>query len=914
MPSNIDNAEELFRFASARVPGAASLPAGVLELADDSEVATWLAKVPQEDFASRLQALETKWQALSGHTSPELQVDAQLAPGDTVPVATLFPKAARDAATGADNVLTMLWQLYLQGISSGRADTSQLRRAQLLMGKAALLSAAARAHDGLLRAQQITAAANPTVRLPAAFEQFMRARRDESRSAAALDSSRRAEQASALRTRISERLAQLGELEQGLASAIEQAGPIHTPAPLALAPAAPEPGAERTFHLRPAADMSQRFREQNASLIEALNQAQIPSAGVSPYTLLDEVRRQMADLVLAQSRLPAAASPAIQLPVTAFGIRPVGVTDLRAVKQVLVRYEKGALAHIDNVIDGEKRERHHSRLQRAEQGQTDYSDRSTEQWRESQSAERFDLGQWAYTSARENQDSNTSINLSGAYGDITVNGSTFMNAGRGRDAQRGEDLRRSREIIERALGLTRQSVGQYRWRNVLTEVQETIIHKQHAKCNAHIKAQYRWVDKVYQAQVYNYGARAMYEIMVPAPAAMFKYLIAQQPGVSPFAGPPPVRPAVTPAQITDVTWAAVAAQYGVTLPPPPIAAITEFAQVSSPAMFLPAGVPDDAPFNLLRHPQGGVFDRTRALELGYQASSAGVSISWYGASGEGGVTASIGTLLFTSTVEGDTAIPPQMLNADTDAVPYSASAWGAVEQFTVNFYIVWTRTQRAVEQWQLASYQIILDAYERRLRAYRDQVAAVVLGEQQMRAIERTELKRAIIEIVRSGTAQTPPAPAVDLSGRPVIEVAQLEAAAREVRFVEYAFEWDQMTYRFLPYHWSQPGEWSTQDFVQQGDSVFSAFLSAGFASVILPVRKGYENAAAVYLQTGVVLDIAVVPADEDLVRMNCEVIDINGRGDDGVPEGEPWTYRVPTSLIVLEDGTNGPLPVLAPA
>ena len=914
MPSNIENAEELFRFASARVPGAASLPAGVLELADESEVETWLANVPDQDVGSRLQALETKWKALSGHASPELQVDAQLAPGGTVPVATLFPKAARDAATGADNMLTMLWKLYLQGISTGRADTSQLRRVQLLMGKATLLRAAALAHDGMVSAQQITAAANPTVRLPAAFEQFMRARRDESRNAAALASSRRAEEAGAARTRLNERLAQLGELEQGLATAIEQAGPLHTPAPLALSQAAPESGAHRGFHFRPAADMSQRFREQNAGLIDALNQAQIPSVGASPYTLLDEVRRQMADAVLAQSRLPAAQPSTNELPVTAFGIRPVGVADLRAVKQVLVRYEKGELAHIENVIDGEKRERHHSRLQRAEQGQTDYSDRATEQWRESQSAERFDLGRWTFATSRENQDSNSSINLSATYGDVTVNGSTFINAGRGRDAQRGEDLRRSREIIDRALSLTRQSVGQYRWRNVLTEVQETIIHKQHARCNAHIKAQYRWVDKVYRAQVYNYGARAMYEIMVPAPAAMFKYLVAQQPGVSPFGGPPPVRPTVTPAQITDVTWAAVAAQYGVTLPAPPIAAITEFAQVSSPAIYLPAGVPDDAPFNLLRHPQGGVFDRTRALELGYQASSAGVSISWYGANGEGGVTASIGTLLFTSTVEGDSAIPPQQLNADTDAVPYSASAWGAVEQFTVNFYIVWTRTQRAVEQWQLASYQIIQEAYERRLREYREQAAAVVLTEHQMRTIERTELKRAIIEIVRSGTAQTPPAPAVDLSGRPVIQVAQLEAAAREVRFVEYAFEWDQMTYRFLPYHWSQAEQWSAQNFVQQGDSVFTAFLSAGFAAVILPVRKGYENAAAVYLQTGVVLDIAVVPADDDLVRMNCEVIDINGQGDDGVPEGEPWTYRVPTSLIVLDDGTNGPLPVLAPA
>lgn len=910
-----ENAEELFRFASTRAPGTASLPAGLLELSDDSAVEHWLSTAPEHAFRSQLAELENEWQTLSGRPVADLQRTARLAPADGAPfpTATLFPGvAARDASEAAGSLLTSLWKVYLQGISSGQADTTQLRRVQQLMGQTNLLRSAS-AGNGLIAPQEVAAALNPTARLPASFEAFLRARRDESRSAAAADNARLAQTQAETRAQLDQRLAQLTALEKSLGSAIERAGPVDTPAPFSLPVATPQPGTERSFHFQPAADASERFRAENAELVQALDEAQIPSTGVSPYHLLDEVRRQMADVVLQTGNLPAerppTPQPEQQAPATGFGIRSVGVADLRCVKQVLLRYEKGELAHIENVVDGEKRERHHSRLQRAEQGVSDYSDRSTEQWRERQFVDRLDLGQWAYKTSRENQDSNSSITLSGTYGEVTVNGSAFTNNGRGRDGQRADDLRRSREIIDRALVLTRQTVGQYRWRNVLSEVQDTIIQKQHAKCNAHIKAQYRWVDKVYQAQVYNYGARAMYEIMVPAPAALFKYLLAQQPGVTPFAGPAPVRPTVRPADITDTNWALLAAQYGVTLPPPPLAAITEFAQVHSPAINLP----DNAPIDLLRVPQGGVFDRTRALEQGYQAGSAGVSISWYGATGEGGVTASIGTLLFTSTVEGDTGIPPQQLNADTEAVPYSASAWGEVEQFTVNCYVVWTRTQRAVEQWQLASHQIILEAYERKLEAYRQQVQSTVLTEQQMRSIERAELKRAIIEIVRAGGAQSTPAAAIKLTGRPTIQVANLEAAAREVRFIEYAFEWDQVTYRFLPYFYGQEGSWNAQNFIQQGDSVFTAFQNAGFASVILPVRKGFENAAAIYLQTGVVLDIAVVPADEDLLRMNCEVTDINAQAEEGVPEGEAWTYKVPSELMILDDGTNGALPVLLP-
>ena len=36
---------------------------------------------------------------------------------------------------------------------------------------------------------------------------------------------------------------------------------------------------------------------------------------------------------------------------------------------------------------------------------------------------------------------------------------------------------------------------------------------------------YRWVDKIYEAQVYNYGLReALIEVVVPEPAALLRYL------------------------------------------------------------------------------------------------------------------------------------------------------------------------------------------------------------------------------------------------------------------------------------------------------------------------------------------------------------------------------------------------------
>ena len=449
-----------------------------------------------------------------------------------------------------------------------------------------------------------------------------------------------------------------------------------------------------------------------------------------------------------------------------------------------------------------------------------------------------------------------------------------------------------------ALQLTRESVGQSRWRMLTSEIEDSTSYKMKAKC-ANIVSQYRWVEQVYEAQVFNCGARAMYEILVPAPAALFSHLLAQQPGSTPFAGLTPVRPTLQVSDITESSWALLAQRFGVTLSAPPPVSITEYAQISTRL---------DIPGLQAR---SGVFNRSASLEQGYEANIAGVSMSWVGVAGESGITASIGALLFSSSPDGDEPIAAHALGGATGDISYSASAWGTVDQYTVNFYVIWTRTGRALEQWQLASYQIIMDDFERKLAAHLEK-AAVALTEVQLRTIERTELKRAVLEIIRRGTGQSTPAPDAIVAGLPAIDVARLEAAAREVRFFEYAFEWDQMTYRFYPYFWAGQESWSAAKFTQQGDRLFTAFLNSGFASVILPVRKGFEDAAAVYLKTGIVLDLEVVPADGELASMNCEVAQINAACEDAVPEGEPWTYRVPTRMMVLEEETGCELPAIA--
>ncbi|NHZ95229.1 hypothetical protein [Massilia sp. CCM 8734] len=926
------NAEELFRFATTRAPNPTPAPAGLLELPDQSQIATWIATAAELDFTAELDILAKHWAELVKRTPEAIAADLEAArQGQSTLVAeTLFP-IAQNVVGDVPALQTALWQYYLQGIASGKASSAQLQRARQLLGQVTLLQKLLGGDQAAQAPESVQAALNPTLALPAAFEEQMRLRREQQSAQQSAAGDDAAGEQDKILADLLKQIDTLVQLERRLVAALDQmtAGGTHAPGTPGMPGSGGPSDLQKVFRTQPAADIDEQFRADNAKLMQELADARVPTTNQSTFDLLDEVRHRIADGVATAAAMPATGPAAAAVladnpdlarlipgaPVSKpappasmkFGIRPVGVADLRVVRQVLVGYEKGELANIHNILQGEEHEHFHSRLSRADESDGNYNDADAEVSQEETGFERFEMGQNAFQTARKQQDRNASINLTSNYGTVNAQASTFMNNSNGGDQSRGADLRQSREIVERAVALVRERVGRQRLRTRSAEVYESDVVR-HSAPAATVRAQYRWVDKVYQAQVFTYGARAMYEVMVPAPAAMFRHLLAQQPGFGGHAGPAPVKPIMRPAEITDATWLAIAERFNVTLPPPPTAAITEYASLTYPG--------GGGTTTL-----SGTFNSPRALEQGYAAAAAGVSMTWYGVDNQSGISASVGTRLFSSSPTGATPIAAQAIGTNSGAVSCNASGWGQLDQFTVNFYLVWARTKVAVEKWQMECHQIIMDQYESDLKQHRALLAArteengpyAALSEEQMRTIERTELKRAVLEIVRSGSGQAAPASPIVTGSAPAIAPERLEQAAREVRFFEYAFEWDQVTYSFFPYFWSEGAQqWAAARFEQQGDSVFTAFLNAGFASVILPVRRGYEDAAALYLQTGIVADIAVVPADRVLADLNREVQLLNATTPmEGAAEGAAWTYRVPTMLTVLDDGTDIAFPKL---
>jgi hypothetical protein len=118
------------------------------------------------------------------------------------------------------------------------------------------------------------------------------------------------------------------------------------------------------------------------------------------------------------------------------------------------------------------------------------------------------------------------------------------------------------------------------------------------------------------------------------------------------------------------------------------------------------------------------------------------------------------------------------------------------------------------------------------------------------------------------------------------------------------------MTYVFYPYYWKRTYDWKFDVFSNDPDPLFSKFLQAGAARVVVPVRPGFERAMSLYLSMGILWNGSQVPQCGDPLFISAvqEIQEQLSAPDNGVAEGNPWPVTLPTPLVILqEDGILRP-------
>ncbi|BCL71946.1 hypothetical protein TUMSATVNIG1_39130 [Vibrio nigripulchritudo] len=576
-------------------------------------------------------------------------------------------------------------------------------------------------------------------------------------------------------------------------------------------------------------------------------------------------------------------------------IAPAGIADLLVVKQQLKGYEGTDVAHIENVLKGEKKEREHIRRRETEELLFQETEITTTEERSLESTSRFEMSRETSETIQQDSSLKAGLSVSGKYGPVVeFSASAEGSISRSKQEATKTAANFSQDVTQRSANKITERVLERSSLRVTNEVTERSAHGiDNTGGDGHISGVYQWVNKVYQAQMYNYGIRTMYDFMVPEPGAFLIETLSDA-HASALQIEKPMEFPLKPSQITEHNYHTWVQEYGATdVSPPPEIYITKSLD------FKAGGGDDDTHYN-----HSGVIQ----IDEGYKAIH--------------GVVGQVATIWEDNFVvdvvignrshrfeDGDWVWSTSLSN-ERESIPFALQTW-KVSYLAAIVEVKCQRTDRALMKWKLDTHAKLTNAYKARLSEYEEKLAAAELqagvaieGKNPALNLEimKDELKKHCISILTEQHFDLFNAIDTGAEGFPQIDLFENEAEGPYVRFFEQAFEWEHVTWVTYPYFWGRKPLWDERIAYEDTDPLFNQFLKAGYCRVSVPIRLGFEGAVDHFISFGELWDGGPLPAiSSDLyLPIADEIAERLDRPGEEEPQGDPWDVRIPTTLVHL--------------
>ncbi|MFC0428058.1 hypothetical protein [Chryseobacterium scophthalmum] len=614
-----------------------------------------------------------------------------------------------------------------------------------------------------------------------------------------------------------------------------------------------------------------------------------------------------------------------------FGMKNIGVADYLKVEQSTYCYVEGDVAHIENIMAREYKERSTRRLKRSESQTTKSTESEKEKLTDTTTTERHEMQSEISKMAQEARDMNLStfVNGSNTYpsGSVNYGISAGFATHNSKEESNRQAVTEAKDITARALDRIVTKIKEERIDKVLEEYEENNKHGfDNTKGSNHVVGVYRWVDKVVKNQIYNYGKRMMFEFMIPEPAKLHslgvKMIDASEKLVKPI---DPRSEEAFQMRMKDFSY--LNGALGETILKHWIGVYNvELGQFPLTKIFLSKGfaygrdlVTDIGSSNHMTSAVG--LQKEIEVPVGYSANYFSISGGGkqYTKDGNTLLNINVGNVRALTNITDGIFSSNGLISNISGVVPVSIST-DRFYSLEANVTLTCTLNEEGLQ----IIFNKIIEAYEVELEKYNQALAeAKALGVQIKgsnpgfyRKIENTILRRNCISYMINQNTN------VELtfgkgkyhnngysSGEETflntdIKVdAKLDQYAAFVKFMEQAFEWDIMSYYFYPYYWGNRNNWDKMYQFDDNDPTFRAFMQSGMARVIVTVRPGFEEAVRHFLATGQIWNGGEVPVIDDPLFLS--IVD-EMRSALGKKQGEPWREKIPTSLTILQADSIG--------
>jgi hypothetical protein len=614
-------------------------------------------------------------------------------------------------------------------------------------------------------------------------------------------------------------------------------------------------------------------------------------------------------------------------------VKPLGISDYRKVEAIWSKYEAGEIAHIENLLKGEYKDRETRHLRSSEETYTLETVKENEVIRDLQTTERFALQKEASKIVQNDFEAKLDAYVKGSYGTVSFGISGGISFSQSTTNSQMEASQYAKDVIDRSVNRILERTREERTIKILEEYEEKNTHKlDNVAGSQHVVGVYRWVDKIMHCKLANYGKKLLFEFMVPEPAAFhifaksrksLKGVYVEKPihprmGIAnPFVAGATIH--LNHAHELDITnYKVWASAYGATVESYP-----EDITIGKAYNNNTSGINNvSGSDNGLKIPDGYYADTSvviigRAGGQSWSNTYIQVGNQWYGKGAWG------------------SWIVNQSMNGMIDILPVSwTSYWEDMNAFNVEVHC--KATDAKISEWQLSTFKAIMDAYQKKLDDYNNAVSEatvsqgiIIEGDNPLinRETERTELRKWCIQLMTENNffyqfdamkhdLESKP----EYDNYPYFDNCEAIKEGHVVKFVESILDWGIMSYFFYPYFYGNRNRWVEIYNTSSIDPLHTSFLQAGFARVVVPVRLGFENVAMQFVETGIInydadtwaasspeaIDASIelgqnalaqappVPGDPDYA--DWEASDLN-------PANWPtWEVRLPTNLVILQD------------
>lgn len=622
-----------------------------------------------------------------------------------------------------------------------------------------------------------------------------------------------------------------------------------------------------------------------------------------------------------------------------FGVHNLGIQEYRRVEQTLCCYVPGEVSHIENIMAREYKEKSTRNLLRTEYTSEYTSETEVENINDTTTTERHELSSEVAKELQKDKSFNVSGSVSVSKGSdklgrFSANASTGYNSSSSSAQSNTEAKNYAKEITERALERVVQKTTEKRTYRMIKEFEENNKHgfDNRGDDAKHVTGVYRWVDKVYDNQLVNYGRRLLFEISVPSPAAFYKKAMlwkakqGESVSTNNTLTPPKTLIELGINAWSDVTNESIGSamdEYGVSIE-----------SYKEEILFKDVAFKEETDHHhatktniedAIEIPQNFVADKIDGIgsfeHRGNSNTKAYLRLNIANAQIHRGDYNS--NQRQTDNFNINLTLNPKAIGS----IPVSVS-YRKVFEYSGSFRVRFVSDPALYRDWQEETLQFLQESYQKKLDAYNEELKLQQVAKEtesmrqeddgisnpaQNRLIEERELKRLCIEMMskpycyRIGKSFNEcktykcesSCGEIENVVPEVIQNEELESYAEFIKFFETAFHWEILSYIFYPYYYNSKCEWSELLQTKSDDPIFQAFLQSGMAKILVPVRPQYEKAVMWYIETGeIYTDENLVPETDD-DRYLSLLKDLENQEEIRVEGG--WKTRVPSALTIIQ-------------